>query len=534
MVFLDVILAKFVLIKINVESGITKITLRHFSHHSENVFHLQYFNKFLNAIICQKEGIFSYRIFYGTIVLFFLFFIGSFSFVLVNELLREYKFKRNNYEKIKNFVINILGFLNVFRKYFVTKNNFFVFSARILNAFLLLVLVSFISRILGKESFGIFSFITTVAFITLNLANGGLDTLMIRTTAGNISNARQNLSNTLGIKLFKSGFITLLVIMIFIVVLGKDTVITKMFFLYSASVIFGALSHTLWHFGDCFEQLEYHSFLWIASNFLKAVVGIGAVFFTKRLDILFICLLFSEVISFSVSFLIVRKYFGVFRFAVNIEAWKNMIKDSYKIGFTILLSILYFRINTIELQLIKGSSAVGGFSSAMKCIEMLTIVPGSIAIASFPTLVYDYKNSPEKFTKRITSLLMGMVVLGVLFSLIFFFFGRYLIIILYGPEFIYSVNILKVLIWAVPFVFVNSILTYILISSGTDRFNALCYFVVTVESIITNLVFIRYFNIMGAAYAFLFTEVILSCGLFWSTLNKGFISKYYFVRLNAR
>jgi len=531
--FLDAVLSKFVLTNINVESGVTKITLKHFTHHPENVFYPHYFNKFLNNIVQGKRGVFSYKSFYVTIFLLYLFFIIGLSLELINGALKECNLGQK-YAKTKDFILHILNSLNIFQKYFITKNNFSVFFARISNAFLQLVLISFISRILGKEPFGVFSFITTVAFITLNLANVGLDTLMIRTTAGNVHGARQNLSNTLGVKLFTSCFITLSVAMLFIVLWGRDAIITKAFLLYSTSIIFGALTHTLWHFGDCFERLEYHSFLWTTSNLLKAVVGIMAVFFSKKLEILFISLLFSEIISFGVSFWMVRKAFGIFRLSFDLKVLKSMLKNSYKIGLVVILSILYFRISIIELQLIKGASAVGIFSSAVKCIEMLTIIPGSIVIASFPSLVSDYKNSAEKFVKRTSSLLTGMFVLGIFLSLIFFFFGKYLIIILYGPKFIYSIGILKVLTWAIPFVFVNSMLTYILISSGNDRFNALCYFVATLESIITNFVFIQYFNIMGAAYAFLFTEVILSCSLFWIIINKGFISKYYFVRLNAR
>ena len=536
--FLDAVLSKFVLTNINVESGVGKITLRHFSHHSENVFCPHYFNKFLNNIVQGKKGIFSYKFFYVTILLFYLLLTIGLSSELIKKLLRdgtlkEYEFKWKH-EKIRNFILKIVNSFNIFQKYFITKNNFSVFFARVSNAFLQLVLVSLISRVLGKESFGVFSFVTTVVFIALNLANMGLDTLMIRTTAGNVLYAGQKLSNTLLIKFFTSSFVTLSVVMLFIAVWGKDAAVTRAFLFYSAAIIFGALTHTLWHFGDCFERLEYHSFLWTTSNLLKAVFGIMAVFFSKRLEILLIGLLLSEIISFGVSFWIVRKAFGIFRLSFDLKVLKSMLKDSYKIGLVVILSILYFRIGIVALQLIKGASAVGIFSSAVKCIEMLTIIPGSIVIASFPSLVSDYKNSAEKFVKRTSSLLTGMFVLGLFLSLIFFFFGKYLIIILYGPKFIYSIGILKVLTWAIPFVFVNSMLTYILISSGNDRFNALCYFIATLESIITNFVFIQYFNIMGAAYAFLFTEVILSCGLFWIIINKGFISKYYFLRLNAR
>lgn len=527
--FLDAILAKFVLTNINIESGVGKITLRHFSHHSENVFYPQYFNKFLNNIIHGKNGVFSYKFFYVTIFLFYLFSIIGLSLELVNGALKECKLEQR-YETIREFILRGVDYLKTFQRYFITRNNFFVFLARISNAFLQLVLVSLISRVLGKESFGVFSFVTTVVFVALNLANMGLDTLMIRTTAGNLLYAGQKLSNTLLIKFFTSSFVTLSVVMLFIAVWGKDAAVTRAFLFYSAAIIFGALTHTLWHFGDCFERLEYHSFLWGASNLLKAVVGIVVVFSSKKLEILFIGLLVSEIASFLVSFWVVKRAFGAIRFSVDFEAWKNMIKDSYKIGLVVMLSILYFRISIIELQLIKGASAVGTFSSAMKCIEMLTIIPGSIVIASFPTFVTDYKNSAGKFIKRITSLLTGMFTLGVFLSFMFFFFGKHLIIILYGSEFIYSVNILKVLAWTIPFVFVNSILTYILISRGDDKYNVLCYLVATLGSIVANFVFIHYFNIVGAACAFLFIEVILSCSLFWGIINKGFVSKHYFVK----
>lgn len=515
---LDTVLAKFVLPNMNIESGVTRVTLKHFSHYPGNVFYPQHLNKFINNIVHGKEGISSYRPFYIIIFLFYVFFIIGLSLELINVSFKESKFEQK-YEKVRSFVLKVRNSSNIFQKYIITKNNFFVFFARIANAFLQLALISFISRLLGKESFGIFSFITTVAFISVSIANAGLDTLMIRTTIKGAHNGRQYLSHTFGLKLVTSVLTTFSVGIVFLVFFGQDAVLTRLFFLYAVSIIFSALAHTLWHFGDCFERLEFHSFLWAASNFLKAVVGIIAVFFSKRLDILFMSLLFSEIVSFCVSFFVVRKYFGTFRFAVDFGIGKNMINDSYKIGFVAILSILYFRIGVIELQLIKGASAVGIFSSAGKCIEMLTIIPGSIAIASFPSLVNDYKDSFEKFTKRMSSLITGMFIVGAFFSLMVFFFGKYLIVILYGSEFMYSINILKVLTWTTPFVFVNSMFTYILTSSGNDKFNFLCYLVMTLVSIITNLVFIHYFNILGAAYAFLFVEVVLSCSLFYGVIN---------------
>jgi O-antigen/teichoic acid export membrane protein len=117
-----------------------------------------------------------------------------------------------------------------------------------------------VSRQLGPELFGVFSFLTTILVAASCFANLGLDTWMAREITKDPGRGKHYLSNVLGLKI-GSSLIT--ISLVFLIFQSTDLPATTQDLLWviPASILFNSLSQALWHYGNCFKEFVYHSVL---------------------------------------------------------------------------------------------------------------------------------------------------------------------------------------------------------------------------------------------------------------------------------
>ncbi len=390
----------------------------------------------------------------------------------------------------------------------VIKNTTYIFAARAGNAALLFSLFVVLSRKLGVETLGTYSFLHTVILTSTFFAGFGLDILMVREVAKDNNSGGLCLSNILGLKTLTS-LITVVVIVLSISLFIPDVNTRRLLWIYSSAILFNSLSQTLWHYGDSFEKLQYHSILWVISNILKASLGIGAAFYYGRIDFVIYGMVLSEFVAFIASLLIIWKYFGVLSFKFDFQFYRKLIKKSYIIGIGVILGALYFRVDIVMLGLMKNQEYVGWYSVSCKIIEGFTILPGSIILASFPALSRNYEVEKSLYWQNVKRALSFLFLLGISVSTAMALFADKIIVMLYGAEYVMSAPVLRLLSIVLLLVFINWFLSYVLISSGKEKFNTICLVVATIVNIAANYALIPGYAHIGAAIATIISEVVL-------------------------
>ena len=397
-------------------------------------------------------------------------------------------------------------------KFYVIKNTVYIFAGRVSNAVFLFLLTLVVSRQLGPALFGVYSLLITIVIAANCFSNFGFDIWMVREVTKEPSQAKNYLSNILGLKIVTSLVTILLVFLIFQATDLPPTTLHLLWIL-SVSLLFNTLSQSLWHYGNCFKQFIFHSILWAFSNLIKSVLGISLVLVYQELEPLIWGIVVAEAITLILSFYVIRYRFGAFVPKFRLSVWKDYLARSTPIAFGMIFSVLYFRLDIVMLQLMTDEKVVGFYSAAYKLFEVSIVLPTSIMLVLFPTLVEEYHSDLLQFKKSSKKALGVFCLIGGGVALILWGFSSGIITIVFGDEFFPSIAVLNILSGAIFLFFLNFLLSNLLISSGRETINTWNLVGATVLNIILNLALIPQYGAIGAAWSTLFCEAVLILGL---------------------
>jgi len=392
------------------------------------------------------------------------------------------------------------------------KNTFYIFAGRVSNALFLFLLTLVVSRQLGPALFGVFSFLTTVVVSANCFSSLGLDIWMIREVTKNPLKAKFYLSNILGLKV---GTSLVAIVLIFLIFQATDLPHATLHLLWilSVSLLFNSISQTLWHYGDCFKQFIFHSSLWASSNIIKSLLGVALVLLYQELEPLVWGIVAAEVISLTLSYCVFRHQFGPFVPEFQFAVWKDFLTRSAPIGMGMIFSVLYFRLDIVMLQLLAEEKVVGFYSAAYKLFEVAVILPHSLMLVLFPTLVEEFHADRSRFQNSCKKALVIYTMIGGSIALVLWGFSHLIINLIFGDKFHFSIGVLEILAWAILLFFVNYLLSNVLIISGREKVNSWGLVGATVLNIILNVSWIPQYGAMGAAWATLFCESALIVAL---------------------
>jgi O-antigen/teichoic acid export membrane protein len=390
----------------------------------------------------------------------------------------------------------------------VIKNTLTIFAGRASNALFIFLLTLVVSRQLGPAIFGVFSFLTTVVISANTFSSLGLDIWMVREITKAPEKAKQYFSTILGLKAGTSLATLLLVFLIFQATDLPETTLHLLWIL-SIALIFNTVSQTLWHYGDCFKEFVYHSFLWAASNIIKSLTGIALVLLYGELELLIIGVVLAEALALILSIYVIRRRFGPFAPKFQFAVWWDFLSRSAPIGLGVIFSVLYFRLDIVMLQLMTDDRVVGFYSAAYKLFEVVVVLPHSLMIVLFPSLVEEFHTDRGKFKISLKKAFIVFFVVGSSIALVFFGFSNEIIGLIYGNDFLFSIKVLDVLAIAISLSFLIFLLSNILIVSGWEMTNTWSLVGASTLNIALNLAWIPAHGAIGAAWATVVCEIVL-------------------------
>jgi O-antigen/teichoic acid export membrane protein len=103
-----------------------------------------------------------------------------------------------------------------------------------------------------------------------------------------------------------------------------------------------------------------------------------------------------------------------------------------------------------------------------------------------------------------------MLLLALPIAVVFTFWAYPLVQLLAGDEFLpHGAIALQIVIWSIPFGWLNSVTNYVLIALGLERMQPRAFAVAVAFNIITNLIFIPRFSYVAASITTILSELVL-------------------------
>lgn len=200
---------------------------------------------------------------------------------------------------------------------------------------------------------------------------------------------------------------------------------------------------------------------------------------------------------------------------------REMARDSLPLMFNNLLAKVFFQVDVLVLRPLRGDVEVGYYGAAYRYIRALDIIPSYFTMAIFPLISRLAESKRDSLVRAYVLSVKMLVLVALPIAVGTTFIARDLILVLAGPAYLpQSMIALQLLIWYMPFGFINSVTQYVLIAIQQQSFLTKAFVLGATFNILTNVLLIPRYGYVAAAAVTALSEVVL------------FIPFYYCVRKN--
>ena len=189
-----------------------------------------------------------------------------------------------------------------------------------------------------------------------------------------------------------------------------------------------------------------------------------------------------------------------------------------------MATVIYMKIDQIMLKELVGTESVGIYAAAVKLCEVWYPLPVLVAGSLYPAILGAKTTNPELYHSHLQKLYSLLVWTAIALAIPTTLLSDWVISILYGDEFIKSVVILKIYIWASVFVFISVANHKWLVIENYKKYILLTTLLGMGINIVCNIILIPLYGATGAAVATLISYGIGSYGslLLFPKLRVGF------------
>lgn len=407
--------------------------------------------------------------------------------------------------RIRNFTDFKLLFLdNQSIKQTIFKNTFWLMLAEGISKGLMFFLTILVARYLGAAGYGNFSFAFAFVSLFAVLADFGLSTLTIREVARDKSLARKYIDNIAVIKLIL-GLITFGLIIIVIQFLGKTPEAKTLVYLAGIWVIIQNFTQFFQSIFRAFEKMQYEALSKITYSILLFLIAGFVLWQNLGIKLLVQSYIYAALIVFIIALVLVRKKFTKFWTEIDFKFWKETIKKAFFFFLATTAFVIYFKIDTVMLSLMKSDEIVGWYTIAFNSIFSLGLLPDIVVNVLYPRMSKIPAHKTDIYKKSF--ILLFCLVFFVIFLL--YIFRNFIVEFLYGIEYPRSTEVFLPLCIAFLLYSMAHLSYTWLLAHRMERKVTLIALMGLSVNVILNLLLIPKFSMNGAAYASLTTEGVV-------------------------
>jgi O-antigen/teichoic acid export membrane protein len=390
----------------------------------------------------------------------------------------------------------------------IAKNTTVLFIATIISYILGFFINIYIARYLGAEGFGILSLALALTGIFAIFTELGLNTLTIRDIARDKSLKDNYVTNTAIIKVFLS-FLTFGLIILTVNIIGYNSEVAYVIYIITVSIILGAFTSIFNSIFQALQKMEYMSI----GNILNAVLLFAGVLWGIyfKLDIFFFAAIYliANSLVLIYSFLVYIWKFSIPQININLSLWKPKLKEALPFGITNIFGSIYYWIDSVMLSIMVGNEVVGWYNAAYRLMFVFLSVYAVYMSSMFPVMSKFFKTSEEFLKLSYELSFKYLLIISIPIAVGTTLVADKVILLIYGNEFIPAILTLQILIWTIPFLFINGLSGNLLNSINKQVTIMKVTSIAAVINIILNLALIPRFSLIGSSVATVFTELVL-------------------------
>lgn len=424
----------------------------------------------------------------------------------------------------KDIIKKINSFINHpgIKKY--AKNTVWMFIESITRFITGFIISIWITRYLGPEKFGIYSYTLAYTYLFSGITNLGIDTAIV---VREILKHPQNVTEILGtaFKLKLSGAL----ITIFIIIISlffTDNKMTQNIYILIVSItfIFQAFGVIEAYFQSQVKA-KYVSLAKIIQMFISSTIKISLIVVKADLNAFIVMVLLEQIIlAILISISYKKNGNGNFYEKFNIDIAKELLKYSWPLLISAIATSIYMRIDQVMIAKMINERELGIYSAAVRLVEIWYFIPTILSASLLPAIINTKLKNTEKYEKRMKYFYKLNIITSLIITVIIILSSHKLTKFLYGNKYIGTEEILNIYIFSFIFVSIGISSYQWIITENLQRLFTINTILGAIVRIFSNIILIKKYGIKGAAYATVLSYFVSSyLGLLlWNKTRKNF------------
>lgn len=369
--------------------------------------------------------------------------------------------------------------------------------------------VALLARYLGAEKYGWFTLVFTYVSFFTTLADVGYNQTIVRELSLDVKRSSDTYATFFNLKI--------LLILISIVAAYIGLIFTPYDPDLKVAIVLGIVAlaiSNLSSYGTSILQSKLRLDIVSLIDLLTKSVTVICIYYFIRYDLGFYSIIYAvsigNLVGLIVEFFFIREWI-VFSFSFDKKTAFNILKISFPVGVTAVLTMVYFKIDTLMLSMIRSPIEVGIYALAYKVLDNISMLWGLIMASIFPLLSKYYgKSDPVSYKILVKNTIWIAIGISSIAILMCTTSAPFIMRILGGSKFYSSIEPLKILVFAIPFVFINNIFFNIILSFGKTNYLIIPLLTSLAFTITLNAFIIPLYGYIGASYITVVTELVTS------------------------
>lgn len=406
------------------------------------------------------------------------------------------------------------------QRYFA--NTAWLLGERLLRLVIHLLVITYVARYLGPESFGKLSYAQSFMGLFTAVVTLGLPRILVRELVKSPDKSRELLGSASAIMLMGS-ILAICMLAIMTYFLDISELERWMIIIIGTGLVFQSANVIDFYFQSLVRSryvVQAQALQMVVSSITKLVL----VWVQAEL-IWFAAVSVIDGLALALGLLYVYKRNPAAP-AGTLRSWSfqssiatDLLKSSWPLILSSMAITVYMKIDQIMIREMLDAAAVGQYAAAVNISEVWYFIPVAITTSVFPSIIRSRENSQELYHDRLQWLFNLMVFLAIAVAVPITFFSREIVAVLFGADYSQAASIVTIHIWAAVFVFVNNTLQQWYIAEGLEKLSAVRTTMGLLINIALNYLLIGRYGVLGAAWATLISRAMV-----------GFVFNFMFLR----
>ena len=409
----------------------------------------------------------------------------------------------------------------------VVRNAGWIIGARIVQTILSFVIGMLTARFLGPSNYGLINYAASVVAFLTPVMELGITNIIVHQLIEYKDKEGDTLGTALVLNSASAIFCIIVIVSFSMIANAGETETIIVCALYSILLIFKAV-----------EILQY----WFQAHLFSKYSSIATLTAYVVVSIYKVLLLVTHksVYWFAASYAIdncviaillwvLYKRLGGQKLRFSKETAKRLFSQGKYYIVSSMMVTIFAQTDKIMLKAMLGAESVGYYSAAVTCAGMTGFIVTAIIDSFRPVIFEGKKKSEDVFNNHLVSLYSIIIYFSLAQSLVMTIGAKIIVLIVYGNQYIPSINALRIVVWYTTFAYLGSVRNIWLLAENKQKYLWKINIFGAVANVVLNYIFIPILGVNGASIASLvtqfFTNVIVGYIIRPITFNNSLMIK---------